>query len=424
VSHKVIQTTLAAALSGSGTLTLSYPSGTNPGTFAKGKRHVVVTGSGDVFKCPKYFTLSYGATTITLTWASASPTLPVGTDLFIQLDAAGSSPQRTLEAAGPEMGNAVAVSHKLVSWGAPLLADADGVSASQSVAANASFLLDGALSGDIIASRMIFDVPRNVVAAWTGTAVVTFNGKDEYGNTMVETSASGASHTGSKAFKEITSVTSSASITSATVGTGTKLGMPVFVQDVGVIRAEFRSNVEIAAPRSPVYLQTRITEAEADAATSVFVTAPCAGYITKAQIVSESAVTTGGSITFKIATVAVAGLTVVIADSGAAGGVYDSDVPTSLVGATGLVAAGDMIEIVGDAALNASASLHVTIEITPIYSPKGTVVAGKLDARQSGTTGDVRGTYTPDIAPDGATSYSLLLALADPDFLGDDQYAG
>jgi hypothetical protein len=425
VSHKVIQTTLAAALAGSGTLTLSYPSGTNPGTFANGKRHMVVTGSGDVFKAPKYFTLSYGATTITLTWGSASPTLPVGTDLFIQLDAAGSSPQRTLEAAGPSLSdNARAVALKLVDWGAPLLADADGVSASQSVAAAGSFLLNGALADDIISGRMIFDVPRNVVASWTTTSVLTITGKDEYGNTMVETSASGTSHTGSKAFKEITSVTSSASITSATVGTGTKLGLPVFLSSVSNILGEYRGGVEIAAPRDPVYLQTRLTEAEGDAATSVFVSSPCAGYITKAQIVTESAVTTGGSITFKIATVAVTGLTVVIADGGGAGGVYDADVPTSLVGATGLVAAGDMIEIVGDAAINAGASMHVLIEITPIYSPKGTVVAGKLDARQSGTTGDVRGTYTPDIVPDGATRYALLLALADPDFLGDDQYAG
>ena len=425
MSHKVIQTTLASALSGSGTLALSYPSGTNPGTFARGKRHMVVTGSGDVFKAPKYFTLSYGATTITLTWASASPTLPVGTDLFIQLDAAGSSPQRTLEAAGPSLSdNATAVSLKLVDWGAPLTADADGVSASQSVAANETFLLDGALSGDIIAGRMIFDVPRNVVAAWTTTAILTITGKDEYGNTMVETTASGTSHTGKKAFKEITAVSSSASITSATVGTGVILGVPAFLPDVGAIMAEFRGGVEIAAPRDPVYVQTRITEAEVDAATSVFVVAPCAGYITGAQVVSEAAVTTGGSFTFKIATVAVTGLAVVVADSGGAGGIYDADTPTSLVGATGLVAKGDMIEIVGDAAFNAASSMHVTIEITPIYSPKGTVVAGKLDARQSGTTGDVRGTYSPDIAPDGATRYALLLALTDPDFLGDDQYAG
>ena len=423
MSHKVIQTTLASALSGSGTLTLSYPSGTNPGTFARGKRHQVVTGSGDVFKAPKYFTLSYGATTITLTWGSSSPTLPVGTDLFIQLDAAGSSPQRTLEAAGPGLGNTAGVALKLVDWGAPLTADADGVSASQSVAANANFLLDGALSGDIIASRMIFDVPRNVVAGWTGTAVLTFTGKDEYGNTMVETSASGTSHTGSKAFKEITSVSSSASITSATVGTGNKLGLPVFVSNASAILGEYRNGALFSGNREKVYVGCLQTEANIDAGTSEYVIAPCAGYITKVTTVSQGTITTGGNVIPKLATVAVTGLTVVVAD-GAVAGEVDSDTPTDPFGATGLVAAGDAIEISFSAGFNASADIYVIVEITPVAATVGTFVAGDNSNAPSGTTGDVRGTYQPALVPDGTTGWGLLLALPDPDFLGQDQYAG
>jgi hypothetical protein len=53
-----------------------------------------VTGAGDKFDSPKYFTLAYGASTITLTWGSSSPTLPVNTKLFIQLDIGGSSSQQ------------------------------------------------------------------------------------------------------------------------------------------------------------------------------------------------------------------------------------------------------------------------------------------------------------------------------------------
>jgi hypothetical protein len=424
VPRVVIQTTLAAALAPAGTLVLAYPAGTNAGSFVNGLRHRVVTGSNDVFKAPKHFTVAYGATTFTLTWGAGVSTLPIGTKLFVQLDRPGESPQNTNEARFPSLNNTSDVALKLVSLSAPLTADADGVSASQSVAADASFTLNGALLSTISTGRMIFDVPRNIVAAWTGTAVLTATGKDDYGNTLVETSASGTSHTGKKAFKEITSVTSSASITSATVGTGVVLGLPVFLPTVGNILGEFRGGVAINGNKEPVYVQTVITEAEVDAATSKFVVAPVAGYIVGAQVVSESAVTTGGSITFKIATVAVTGLAVVVADSGGAGGVYDSDVPTSYVGATGLVAKGDMIEIVGDAAFNASSAMHVTIAIQPIFAPVGTVVPGKLDAVQSGTTGDVRGTYSPLIAPDGTTSHALLLALTDPDFLGDDQYAG
>ena len=110
-----------------------------------------------------------------------------------------------------------------VNLGAVAAADADGVAESQSVGAAAAFSLDGALvSGGIVT----FDVPRNVVAAWTNNSVVTVTGTDEYGEVLVESSASGTSLTGKKAFKTVTSVTSSASITGATVGTAKVLGLP------------------------------------------------------------------------------------------------------------------------------------------------------------------------------------------------------
>ena len=80
-TREVIQTTISAALAPSGTLSLSYPVGTNAGSFINGSSHRLVTGANDVFKSPKYFTLSFGASSITLTWDSAAPTLPVNTTL-------------------------------------------------------------------------------------------------------------------------------------------------------------------------------------------------------------------------------------------------------------------------------------------------------------------------------------------------------
>lgn len=110
-----------------------------------------------------------------------------------------------------------------VSLGAPTTASANNISLSQSVTgAGTAFLLNGTTAGTL-------DVPRNVVGAWTGTAIITITGKDQYGVTMTEVSASGTSHTGTKAFKIITSVTTSASITAATLGTGVKLGLPYAV---------------------------------------------------------------------------------------------------------------------------------------------------------------------------------------------------
>ena len=424
MSRSVIETTLSAALAPAGTLTLSYPTGSNPGTFVNGKRHRVVTGSGDAFPAPKYFTLSYGASSITLTWGSSSPTLPTGTKLFIQLDAAGSSPQRTEEAAGPGLNNTAGVALKLVDWGAPLTADADGVCASQSISASAEANLNGALLGDIVSGRMIFDVPRNVVGAWTTSAIITITGKDEYGNTMVEKSASGTSHTGKKAFKEITSIVPSASITSATFGTGDVLGLPVFVPNASAVLGEYRDGVLISGSREPVYVQGLQTEANIDAGTSLFLVSPVAGHITKVTTVCQGSVTTGGAVTVELATVAITGLSVTVANSSAAGDV-DSDTPTTLYGAGNLVAAGDAIEIVFDAAFNASADIQVIVEITPIAAAKnGTFTAGLLSAASDATSADVRGTYAPSVVPDGANRYGMLLALADPDFLGQAQYAG
>ena len=76
----------------------------------------------------------------------------------------------------------------------------------------------------------ILDVARTVVAAWTGTAVMTVTGTDMYGYTQTESSASGTSMTGKKAFATITSIAVSANVTAATVGTGAKLGLPFAVR--------------------------------------------------------------------------------------------------------------------------------------------------------------------------------------------------
>jgi hypothetical protein len=104
-------------------------------------------------------------------------------------------------------------------FGAPATASANAICLSQSITAGTAGLLNGATAGTL-------DVPRNVVAAWTGTAVMTVVGTDVYGETMTEASASGTSMTGKKAFKTITSVNVSQNVTGCTVGTGDVLGLP------------------------------------------------------------------------------------------------------------------------------------------------------------------------------------------------------
>ena len=106
-----------------------------------------------------------------------------------------------------------------VDLGVPVAASANSICASQSVNAGVAALLNGTTAG-------VLDVGRNVVAAWTNAAVITVRGYDVYGQLMTESSSSGTSFTGKKAFKQVTSVTFSANVTGATVGTGNVLGLP------------------------------------------------------------------------------------------------------------------------------------------------------------------------------------------------------
>lgn len=88
------------------------------------------------------------------------------------------------------------------------------------------------------------DVPRNVVAAWTGTAIMTITGTDVYGNTMTESSASGTSMTGKKAFKTVTGVSVSANVTAMSVGTGDVLGIPYVLTDESDVLAFYADTTE------------------------------------------------------------------------------------------------------------------------------------------------------------------------------------
>lgn len=127
------------------------------------------------------------------------------------------------------------VSNLVIESFAPILADADGISASQAVA---TLTLTGALINGALAAAGVatFDVPRNVVAAWTNAAVVTVTGTDVHGAAVVESSASGTSMTGVKAFKTITRITVSADVTGFTAGSGAKLGLTYRPKVGGFIR--------------------------------------------------------------------------------------------------------------------------------------------------------------------------------------------
>lgn len=417
MSLKIVEYTLAADLAGGGTFAVAYPAGTSKGNFSGSLKHKLATASGNVFGSPAYFTLTFGATTVTVNWTSGSPTLPTGTKVFLQLDMPGHNAASNKSPITPMPALMSRSGLFSINFGSPLAADDNGYCASQSVAEDASAVLDGAL---VVSGVGVADVPRNIVAAWTTSATLTFTFRDEHNNLVVEQSAAGTSHTGSKACKRLISVSSDTAITGLTVGTGNKLGMPVFVPNHRSIVAELMDGYDIKPPRV-VYIPWEIEQTELLAATAEQIVCPVDGYVARARGIVQGAVTTGGAITFKVGTTDITGLTFTIADADAAGVRYN-DAPTTPRSSTTVVAAGDRLQVVPAAAIDTAGQLNGILEIETLGSA-GTFVGGST-AKPTALTGDVRGTYTPPTVPDGSTSYELIVRLDDPDFYGQDQYAG
>lgn len=115
-----------------------------------------------------------------------------------------------------------------IDMGAADADDANGIVESQDLTALGVFSTDVTAAAAIAAAALtgVFDVPRNAVAAWTGTAVITVTGTDIYDEVISESSASGTSFTGKKAFKTINDVSVSGDVTALTVGSGDVLGIP------------------------------------------------------------------------------------------------------------------------------------------------------------------------------------------------------
>lgn len=422
MSQITISVTHAAAVASAGTFTAAYPAGYTAGSFATYGHSIYCRGHQKQYtQDAGKISVSFGATTATITY-SGSTAIPAGSVTTVELNIAGEvrAPQNFMDSAfkkGLRMGFAPVVK---IDLGAPALAVTNGISASQSVALGASFLLNGSLA-DASGAFVTLDVPRNVVAAWTTTSILTITGEDEYGNTMVEKSASGASHTGKKAFKKITSVSSSASITSATIGTGDVLGLPVYVDKVARILAEKQDGAHLSRfSNNKMLLWFDFNQTDLLAPTAQAIVAPCAGYITGIRAIVEAAVTTGGVITVEANTVAVVGLSITVADADAAGVTYTSSVAKI---ATGLCAAGDDLSVTPGAPFATAGRVRGYIVFEPTAETNGTFVAG-VQTTPTATTGDVRGTYDPTEACNGSLAFSLLVELPDPDYKGVAHFAG
>lgn len=235
--------TLAALVANAGTFTVPYPAGKKKGDLAAGvdvKLHV----QNRLLSCPDEFTIAYGATQMTVTY-NGGTTLPAGSEFFLQLDEVGAG-EALVHPSGAVISRPMSLA--LVSLGAPAAAAANNIqtSAALTSAAGATAPTGGALVAGGVAT---LDAPtgRNVVAAWTGTAILTVRGFDIYGKPMMEQSASGAAFTGKKAFAKVTSIQVSADVTALTVGTGNVLGLPLYVPNAALILKECVDNAAATA---------------------------------------------------------------------------------------------------------------------------------------------------------------------------------
>lgn len=233
MSFDIYTGVLTADLATSGTLVVAYLPGKSKGNYSLSGDHRIVFGGNDGYASPKDFTVSFGANAsgATITWR-ASNTIKSGRRFTIQFEHQGENDGRPNDPA-----NIAKMADSrlwMIDLGSPNAADPDGVSTTQAVtvATTPLAVINGALASGGVAT---FDVPRNVVAAWTGTAVLTLTGTDEYGEVLVESSASGTSLAGKKAFKTVTSASFSADVTAATIGTGDVLGLPVFLPATALV---------------------------------------------------------------------------------------------------------------------------------------------------------------------------------------------
>lgn len=241
--HDIIQITLASIVGAGATITGSYPFGKSADDYLGGTDHFITSSTRNLYALSNEIVVTFGVSNITVV-LTTNAALPAGAIIFLNIDRGGEDKHENL--ANPaKMGLLETVR---VNLGVVTTAVANAVCATQALLAVNSGLINGAQA---LAGVATFAQARNVVAAWTGTAVLTVTGFDEYNNVMVESSGSGTTFTGLKAFARVTSVRVSADVTGLTVGNGVVLGLPVFLPDVS---DALRENVDGVVPTAGVFV--------------------------------------------------------------------------------------------------------------------------------------------------------------------------
>lgn len=239
MSQDAVRYVLASSVANGGTFVVGYLTNRDAGNYVLGTDHYIISNKyGSMWSGGKV-AFAFGAAGITIT-NNSGVTLDGGTEFYVNLDAPGvAEPGAPADPATMFASNLI-----LINLGAPDVAVANGVCASQAINTGTPGTINGSLAASGVAT---FDVPRAIVAAWTNAAVMTVTGIDAYGKTVIESSASGTSFAGKKAFKAVTKVEVSANVTGATVGTGDVIGLPSYLPSTGCVLREMQDGAPATA---------------------------------------------------------------------------------------------------------------------------------------------------------------------------------
>ena len=448
--HKTIEMALGAAVATAGTFTVSYPDGTSKADFLKGVDHRMVVLQKELF-APSDFTIAFGDSAATITY-NGTTTLPISSDVIVQLDMASSGSVLNTDFANLER----TLQHKIarVQLGNPDAGDLDllidaatgtelpdstptsitytaatrGTSPQDNGSIPATSDAPGEVCYDLTFARNI-QAKQTAASGNTVASTVTINGYDEYLNAMTETitlplSSTSVTVQGLKAFRYVRSfvIYSASDISGETleVGTGNVLGLPVFITSQSEILAEYENNTRLAQNNKLIDLPFLIDSTKYAAGTSVYTPAcPVAGAIKKAVTTTQVQTDGAGAVTLELATVAVNGVSVIVPSVSTVGSVVSSSATADH--ATTAIAAGVPVEIVGDGTPTAGEVVGY-VQVEPTSHMRGVLVAGSR-ANPTATTGDVRGTYTPEATPDGSLAFSLDVLVDNPSYIGGENYA-
>jgi hypothetical protein len=265
MSFDIVNVGIASAVATSGTITVPYPTGKGAGSYPAYGHKIWIDSFQTLLEVGSDFTISFGASNITVTY-TGSTTIPAGSSAKVQLNLEGADSGAVAEELPATLDNGVLANVLLIELGAPIAADPNGICEAQSDTGAHSLTLDGALVSGGVAT---LDVPRNIVIDSGGadTAVLTITGTDEYGNTIVEsiTLNGTTAVAGKKAFKTVTSVESSGTISNdAFVGTGDVLGLPVFLPETGYLLKELEDGADASAGTLVAGVSTTATATTGD----------------------------------------------------------------------------------------------------------------------------------------------------------------